>query len=195
MCMSSKEEVGQCKQSHRNRPGVGYRLRHIHEEAHIPLHPHRCGISACIMLVMMSAMYRSLVEEQREQLKNKLAIVANGVEEGGIDWLENLTVKGYRMTLVSSEGVVLHDSEADSATMENHLERQEIADALQSGSGESERISSTMIEKTFYQAKRLENGNILRISFTKTVFFGSFAHVDAPFLSFCCRHHAFSIPG
>ncbi len=74
--------------------------------------------------VMMSIMYRSLVEEQREQLKNKLAIVANGVEEGGIDWLENLTVKGYRMTLVSSEGVVLHDSEADSATMENHLERQ-----------------------------------------------------------------------
>ncbi|HRV24803.1 MAG TPA: two-component sensor histidine kinase, partial [Sphaerochaeta sp.] len=117
--------------------------------------------------VMMSIMYRSLVEEQREQLKNKLAIVANGVEEGGIDWLENLTVKGYRMTLVSSEGVVLHDSEADSATMENHLERQEIADALQSGSGESERISSTMIEKTFYQAKRLENGNILRISFTR----------------------------
>ena len=117
--------------------------------------------------VMMSIMYRSLVEEQREQLKNKLAIVANGVEEGGIDWLENLTVKGYRMTLVSSEGVVLFDSEADSATMENHLERKEIADALQSGSGESERISSTMIEKTFYQAKRLENGNILRISFTR----------------------------
>ena len=117
--------------------------------------------------LMMSVMYRSLLAEQHEQLKTKLAIITHGIEEGGVYWLENLDMTGYRVTLITSEGVVLYDNMADAASMENHLEREEIADALQSGSGESVRFSSTLTTKTFYQAKRLEDGSILRISFTK----------------------------
>ncbi|NLK13955.1 MAG: PAS domain-containing protein [Spirochaetales bacterium] len=117
--------------------------------------------------LMMSVMYRSLLAEQHEQLKTKLAIITHGIEEGGVYWLENLDMKGYRVTLITSEGVVLYDNMADAASMENHLEREEIADALQSGSGESVRFSSTLTTKTFYHAKRLEDGSILRISFTK----------------------------
>ncbi|NLZ76918.1 MAG: two-component sensor histidine kinase [Spirochaetales bacterium] len=117
-------------------------------------------------IVMLTVMYRSLVEEQRQQLGTKLAIVAHGAEEGGIEWLDSLDIKGYRITLIAFDGVVLYDSIADAATMENHLDRQEIVEALQSGTGESRRISSTLTEKTFYQATRLTDGNILRISIT-----------------------------
>jgi two-component system phosphate regulon sensor histidine kinase PhoR len=125
------------------------------------------SVLALCLGLMMSVMYRSLLAEQHEQLKTKLAIITHGIEEGGVYWLENLDMTGYRVTLITSEGVVLYDNMADAASMENHLEREEIADALQSGSGESVRFSSTLTTKTFYQAKRLEDGSILRISFTK----------------------------
>ncbi|HPX28548.1 MAG TPA: ATP-binding protein [Sphaerochaeta sp.] len=125
------------------------------------------SVLALCLGLMMSVMYRSLLAEQHGQLKTKLAIITHGIEEGGVYWLENLDMTGYRVTLITSEGVVLYDNMADAASMENHLEREEIADALQSGSGESVRFSSTLTTKTFYQAKRLEDGSILRISFTK----------------------------
>ena len=125
------------------------------------------SVLALCLGLMMSVMYRSLLAEQHEQLKTKLAIITHGIEEGGVYWLENLDMTGYRVTLITSEGVVLYDNMADAASMENHLEREEIADALQSGSGESVRFSSTLTTKTFYHAKRLEDGSILRISFTK----------------------------
>ena len=48
--------------------------------------------------------------------------------------------------------------------MENHAGRQEIREALTSGSGSSVRYSSTLTEKTVYQAMRLTDGSVLRIS-------------------------------
>lgn len=118
--------------------------------------------------VMTQVLYRSFANEQRQQLKAELALASHGVEAGGRDWLEGLNVKGYRLTLVSPEGAVLYDSEADAASMGNHLEREEIAEALQSGSGESERVSATLTEKTLYQAQRLSDGSVLRVSITRS---------------------------
>ena len=65
---------------------------------------------------------------------------------------------------MSADGSVLYDSRAKAEDMENHLEREEIAEALESGSGSSARYSSTLTERTFYEATRLKNGNVLRIS-------------------------------
>ena len=51
--------------------------------------------------------------------------------------------------------------------MENHLDREEIQEALENGYGEAERNSETLAEKTVYYALRLEDGNILRVSSTQ----------------------------
>ena len=50
------------------------------------------------------------------------------------------------------------------AELENHMERVEVKEAMQNGEGESRRYSSTLMEKTIYYAKRLDDGTVLRIS-------------------------------
>ncbi len=117
-------------------------------------------------LIIMSVLYGHFSSIQTNQLKNELSIAAHGVEAGGIDWLTSLDAQGHRLTLVGSNGSVLYDNEADAASMENHANREEIFEALASGSGESERMSATLTEKTLYQAKRLADGTVLRISVT-----------------------------
>lgn len=69
-----------------------------------------------------------------------------------------------RVTLLTPEGTVLFDSNANPAAMENHLDREEIQSAMETGTGESIRYSSTLDRDTFYYALRLENGEILRLS-------------------------------
>ena len=69
-----------------------------------------------------------------------------------------------RITLISSDGTVLYDSVARADAMENHLSREEVAQALREGTGKSSHYSSTVLKKNLYYALRLEDGNILRLS-------------------------------
>lgn len=73
-----------------------------------------------------------------------------------------------RITLISPTGAVIADTEAESDNLENHSDRKEIIEAQKNGSGKSVRYSGTLTEKTLYYARKLENGNILRISATQT---------------------------
>lgn len=73
-----------------------------------------------------------------------------------------------RITLISPTGAVIADTEAESNNLKNHSDREEIIEAQKKGSGKSVRYSGTLTEKTLYYAKKLENGNILRISATQT---------------------------
>ena len=116
--------------------------------------------------VIMGVLYDHFSAVQKSQLRSELSLAAHGAETGGMDWLSDLEPDAYRLTLVSMDGTVLYDSEADAAAMENHAEREEIREALSSGSGESERVSATLTEKTLYRAVRLSDGTVLRISIT-----------------------------
>ena len=69
-----------------------------------------------------------------------------------------------RITLISPDGTVLYDSVARADAMENHLSREEVAQALREGTGKSSHYSSTVLNKNLYYALRLEDGNILRLS-------------------------------
>ena len=48
--------------------------------------------------------------------------------------------------------------------MENHLEREEIRQALSDGFGESSRYSSTLMKQYLYAARKLSDGTVLRLS-------------------------------
>ena len=128
-----------------------------------------------ITIVAMTVLLASLVlatsflhsyfnQTQVEQLKEELSIVAVSVDNAGEEYFNNFNSSIFRFTLVSPDGKVLYDTQANQDEMDNHLEREEIAEALESGTGSSARYSSTLTEKTFYEATRLENGNVLRIS-------------------------------
>lgn len=118
--------------------------------------------------VIMGVLYGVFSKDRSTQLKAELSIAAHGAQTGGLAWLEGLNTDNCRLTLISPTGTVLYDSAADAATMENHAAREEVAEAIANGSGESERISSTLTEKTLYQAKRLPDGSVLRISVTSS---------------------------
>ena len=101
---------------------------------------------------------------QRQELTAELNLAAPSVERDGLDYLESLEDTASRVTWVAADGRVLFDSDASAGEMDNHADRSEIAEALETGSGESERYSATMTEKTLYMARRLSDGSVLRVS-------------------------------
>ena len=101
---------------------------------------------------------------QVKRLKEELSLVADTVNEVGIEYFENFDSSVFRFTVVDTDGTVLYDTQVNPEGMENHGDREEIAEAFKDGTGSSARNSSTLTEKTFYEAIRLENGNVLRIS-------------------------------
>lgn len=83
-----------------------------------------------------------------------------------------------RITYISSNGTVLFDSAALADSMENHVTRPEVKEALNSGIGQAERLSQTLSQKTFYYAIRLKNCNILRTSGTvQSVYSAVFSNI------------------
>ncbi len=72
--------------------------------------------------------------------------------------------KIVRVTFITADGTVLYDSDAEASQMENHLDRPEIQQAIQTGSGEDIRDSSTTDSSTYYYALRLSDGNVLRLA-------------------------------
>ncbi len=74
-----------------------------------------------------------------------------------------------RITLIDKEGVVLFDSEYPHQTLDNHLWREEIQAALDTGIAKSERKSATQGLPVLYYALRINNHptvSILRLSRT-----------------------------
>ncbi len=65
-------------------------------------------------------------------------------------------VSSYRVTVLSTEGMVLGDSEVPSSSMENHLFRAEIQAALQNGQGYSIRTSTTLGYSLLYTAVQVK---------------------------------------
>ncbi len=69
-------------------------------------------------------------------------------------WVRDMAASGARITVVTSRGVVLADSQSDPQTMENHAGRPELKDALATGSGHSIRHSVTINRDLLYYAVR-----------------------------------------
>ncbi len=72
--------------------------------------------------------------------------------------------ENVRATVITPEGEVLYDSNADIGGMDNHAGRPEVAEALREGEGRSVRQSSTMQRSTFYYTILLPDGNVLRVA-------------------------------
>lgn len=116
------------------------------------------------MVVIFGALYGYFDNVQASRLRTETALAAQGVRLSGRAYFEDLEPGDYRLTWVAEDGRVLADTESDPTTMENHASRQEIAQALKNGYGESRRYSDTRMEKTLYYALRLEDGSVVRLS-------------------------------
>ncbi len=124
--------------------------------------------------ISTSFLHKHFNTEQAENLQAELTVVSNAVDEIGIDYLSNLDFGIYRFTVIDEDGNVLLDTKADENLMDNHSDREEITEALKTGHGSSARYSSTLTEKTFYEATKLKNGDVLRISVSQLTIGGVF---------------------
>lgn len=123
------------------------------------------------LIVITGVLYQYFGTMQESQLKDELKVVAAATEQLGESYLRSLNSDRYRLTWVDADGTVRFDSHADAATMENHAEREEIKEAFAFGLGSSTRQSSTLTEQTIYEATRLNDGSILRISVSRATAF------------------------
>lgn len=117
--------------------------------------------------VVTLLLYNHFSNVSSTHLTDELSLAVQGVELSGEEYLKELQSKNYRLTLVAADGTVLYDTEAESAAMDNHKDREEIREAFNSGIGESERYSDTLTLKMIYRAERLADGSVLRISATQ----------------------------
>ena len=118
----------------------------------------------CSLGIVMGVLYSHFTGAQVAQLKDELSLAVTGTEQYGNAFLENVEADRFRVTWIDTDGTVLFDTQADPAVMENHADREEIREAYETGSGSAVRNSSTLTKQTYYEAQRLTDGTVLRIS-------------------------------
>ena len=125
------------------------------------------AVLLCSLLLVLGCFYSFYEGMQERQLHDELSVAAAAVELNGEDYLARLGGERCRMTWIAPDGTVLYDTGADAAQMENHLDREEVREALDTGEGSSSRYSVTLLQKTVYCARRLADGTVLRLSVSR----------------------------
>ncbi len=116
------------------------------------------------VVIIMGVLYSYFSQVEHQQLRNQTELAAKAVEDQGMSYFDDLSITDCRITWIDTDGTVLYDTDSDSARMENHLEREEVREALEAGYGESVRYSDTLMEQSIYAAKQLNDGTVVRLS-------------------------------
>ncbi|MBQ6859128.1 MAG: hypothetical protein IJO02_06830 [Clostridia bacterium] len=131
-------------------------------------------LSILMTLVMTIAavtlMIKLKIDDTREELRATLNVAAALTLESDGDLQaiadEIAGIAGpMRVTYLMANGLVLADSHRDPRTMNSHAGRPEIVQALQTGVGESLRLSDTEAMFMYYEAMSLSDELILRLCY------------------------------
>lgn len=118
-------------------------------------------------VMIFSVLFGYFEEQIFSELESETQYISYGIKDGAEDFLKSFEKESKRITIISPDGTVLADTKANTENLGNHSDRKEIEEALENGAGKSERYSDTLLEKNLYYAKKLDNGNILRVSATQ----------------------------
>ena len=129
-------------------------------------------LTSMIVLLMSFFMIFAVLFEYFEtqiftELENEAEYISYSVISEGASYIDNFNGDGKRITLVDTDGTVIADTSANAEELGNHSERTEIKEANATGVGKSSRYSETLMKKTLYYAKKLDDGTILRVSTTQ----------------------------
>lgn len=118
--------------------------------------------------MIMGVIYSYFTSVQYAQLRVETALAAHAVANEGLDYFTKLDdTMDCRITWIDTDGTVLYDNRTNSDTMENHLAREEVIQALETGYGQSSRYSDTLMQEYIYAAEKLPDGTVLRLSSTR----------------------------
>jgi two-component system phosphate regulon sensor histidine kinase PhoR len=129
----------------------------------------------CVLgLYLVDFVRDTQINNLRSQLESEARLVAQASLPGfvaqdnnALDTLAKTTRDqiNSRVTIISSDGTVLGDSEHDPMTMENHATRPEVIEALAEGVGASTRYSTTLGQQMLYVAVPITSqGTVIGIS-------------------------------
>ena len=132
-------------------------------------------------LLFFGVMYRDYEDGAFARLRAEAAAIAQGLGAVGSDYFDSF-VPDDRVTWIAANGTVLYDSAAPAQLLESHADREEIDHALQTGEAQTSRYSQTLLQRTFYYAKLLEGGTVLRVSCTQNSLPAMILMLLTPFL-------------
>jgi two-component system phosphate regulon sensor histidine kinase PhoR len=116
-------------------------------------------------VLILSVFYSYSDNQLKEQLRVVESVVENQLaQDDDTAFISNHIDKNVRITLVAKDGTVIADSQENANKLGNHLNRQEIQQAIKNGEATVTRHSDTQGKKVYYFAKQLDNGNVLRVS-------------------------------
>ncbi len=118
-------------------------------------------------IFIMGINYSYFSDVQFRQLRDQTQLAAEGVILGGQEYLDKLGPANYRITWIAADGSIIYDSLVDITKMQNHSDRPEFKQAIETGHGEASRFSDTIAERQIYCARKLPDGTVLRLSFTQ----------------------------
>ena len=124
------------------------------------------AVAVVVTCVAVALMQVGTLSDARREVSRETRLVASALDAtpDDVPYLKALSVEGTRFTLIAPDGEVLYDNEADARTLGNHADRPEVAQALESGEGSSQRASATLDRIMLYQAQRLSDGNVVRLA-------------------------------
>lgn len=125
------------------------------------------AVAAIAVLLCSSLIYQSVtVDDAGRMLESECRVVRASLRGDDTDVMRLTAFDSgdVRVTLVGTDGTVLYDNQNSVASMPNHADRPEIAEALADGTGSAERDSETSGYVSIYRAIRLANGNVLRLA-------------------------------
>ncbi len=129
------------------------------------------SVTMITLLVCMSfvitLVYNFFENNYTIELKDEVQYIASSIETYGAEYIENVDFGDMRVSYIKKDGTVLFDNRADVSEMENHRDREEFDEAVKTGYGDSARLSKTLSEKTYYIARRLPSGDVIRVSDTR----------------------------
>ena len=123
-----------------------------------------------------------ITTDSYQSLKREAALLLETDEDGRITLKQLQRVKlADRVTLLNPKGEVLFDNYTLPEAMDNHLQREEVQQALEQGEGFASRKSDTLGKDILYYAVVLSDGNILRLARTNAAVFQQ-AHILAGYI-------------
>lgn len=114
--------------------------------------------------ILTAIYYSSYSSTQLSKLQEESQLVIRGVELNGKSFFDGMKFDRYRVSWIETDGDVIYDSLSNGGELENHLEREEVQEAIQTGYGEAKRYSATILEESIYVAYKIEDESIVRLS-------------------------------
>lgn len=125
------------------------------------------AVSAAVLLICVLCisyvLYGYFGDIIKNELRNEADLIAAGMENDD-SYLERIGNTPNRITVIESDGTVIFDNRADIASMDNHGQREEVREAMDRGTGSSERYSDTFATKTIYYAILTDDGEVVRVA-------------------------------